>query len=106
MSKLNDVPVGISHHCEITNNPAGVDRFLHQDILAARLFDEAVDFGARVALKSKMIESRFHFVLNNNQKENGIFTRRSFRPKPDIMMALESSVADNRETAKRSIEIN
>jgi len=57
--------IGIAYHCEVTHHAAGINWFLNENLLFARSFGNSIHFGARVALKAKMIETRFHFVLHN-----------------------------------------
>jgi hypothetical protein len=65
-SKLHDVTVGIAHHCEISNDTAQIDRRLNQNVLLAGELRDPIDFFARVALKTEMIQTRLYFILQND----------------------------------------
>ena len=39
-----------------------------------------------------MIEARFYFILDDDQSEDGIFSRRCSRTEPDIVTALKPAV--------------
>src|SRR5437016_14461470 len=65
ISELDNVPVGIAHHREVTHHAARVQRLLNQYVLLPGAPGEAIDFGARVALEPKVIETGFHFILHD-----------------------------------------
>ena len=105
-SKFHDVSVRIAHHREISNDTSGVQRFLNQSVLLSCERGDAIDFFTRVALKPEMIETGFHFILDDYQNEDRIFARLSWRAEPDIVTAFEPTVTDDRKPAKRSVEID
>ena len=47
-----------------------------------------------------MVEKCFHFILDYDENEGGIFTGRSSRPEPDIVAAFESPVAHDRKATE------
>lgn len=58
------MPVGVSHHRKVTYHSTGIYRRLNQNILVARLFDNPIDFCPALALKTEVIETSFHLILN------------------------------------------
>jgi hypothetical protein len=105
-SKLNNVAIRITHHRKITNHAAEVHRLLDQDVLPARKLSDAIDFFARVALKAKMVEARLYFLLYDHQNEGWIFAGFGSRPQPDIVPPFNSAIADDRQTAEGSVEVD
>jgi len=100
------VPVRIAHHCEVTNHAANIYRLLDQNVLLAGELGDPVDFFPRITLKTKVIEARLYFILHDYQNEDWIFTLLRWRAEPDIVATLYPPVANDRETAKRSIEVD
>ena len=77
--------VRIAHHREVTHDAANVHRRLDENVLLPRQFSDAIDFCARLALKSEMIEAGFHLILHHDQDENGILTGSRLRSQPNIV---------------------
>lgn len=98
--------IRIAHQGEVTNDAANVDRRLDENVLLPRQFSDAIDFFARLALKSEMIEAGFYFILHHDQDENGILTGRRLRPQPNIVTTFRPAVANDRKTAKGGVEID
>ena len=61
--KLNQMSVGIAHEGEVTYDAANLSRRFDENVLFARQFGNAIDFCTGLALKSEVIETRFHLVL-------------------------------------------
>jgi hypothetical protein len=57
-------------------------------------------------LETEVIETRFDFVLHDYQNEDWIFIAFCCRPQPNIMPSFDSAIAHDRQTAKRSIELD
>lgn len=98
--------VRIAHHSEVTDDAAQVHRRLDKNVLLPRQFSNAIDFFARVALKSEMIEAGLYFILHYDQDENRILTGSRLRSQPNVVTTFRPAVANNRKTAERSVEID
>lgn len=85
MRKLDQVPIGIAHHNEISDDTADISWFFHQNVLCSRQRSNAVNILARFTLKSKMIEARLHFILDDDEREDWIFAFLCLRSQPNIM---------------------
>ena len=104
--ELNQMSVRIAHHCEVTHDSANVHRRLDENVLLPRHFSNAIDFFARVALKSEMIEAGFYFILHHDQDENRIQAGSCLRSQPNVVTTFRPAIANDRESAKRSVEID
>ena len=105
-SKFNDVSIRIAHHREVTNDTAYIHRRLDQNVLLPSKLGNPIDFFPRITLKSEVIQTRLHFILDDDQNENGIFSWFGLLAEPNIVSAFNPPVAYDRETAKRSVELN
>ena len=45
-SELDNVSIGIAHHCEIADHAAGINWFLNENLLFARLLGNSIHFCA------------------------------------------------------------
>ena len=100
------MPVGIAHHRKVSHDAAYVHRRLNQNVLLTRLLGNAIDFFPAVTLEAEVIQTGFHFILNDNQDEDWIFFRRCSRTEPDIVTAFDAPVAHNGETAERGVKVD
>ena len=100
------MPVRIAHHRKVTHHAAHIHRWLNQNILLPRVLGNAIDFLPAIALEAEMIQKGFHFILNYDQDEDRIFSRRSGRPEPDVVPPLEPAIAHDRKTAERSVKVD
>src|SRR5205807_2944040 len=98
--------VRIAHHREVTHNSANIDRRFNQNVLLAREFGDSIDFLARVALKAEMIEAGLNLLLNDHENEQRVFVGSGRRTKPNIVSTFEPSIANDRQAADRSVEID
>src|SRR6266851_4436570 len=98
--------IRIAHHRKVSHDPAHVDWGLNQNVLLTCQLSSSIDFFPTVALKTEMIQTGFDFILDDDQNEDWIFSRRSCRAEPDIVTALEPAIAHDRKTAERGIEPN
>ena len=94
--ELNQMTVRITHHGEVTYDSANIHRRLDEDVLLPRQFGDAIDFFTRLALKSEMIETRFYFILHDDQDEHRIFTGRRLRSEPNVVTAFGAAVTNDR----------
>ena len=94
------MPVRIAHDREVTDDSADIDWRLDQNVLLAREFRNPINFFTRLTLKTEVIKARFYFVLNNNQDEERILSGRWLGPQPDVVAALQSAIAHDREPAQ------
>ena len=83
--EFNQMPIRIAHHCEVADHTTNVRRRLDENILFTRQFGDAINFCARVALKAKMIETRFYFVLHYDQNEKRVLSLHRFGTEPNVM---------------------
>jgi hypothetical protein len=105
-SELHNVSIGIAHHRKVSHDAAHIHRWLNQNVLLTRLLGNAIDFFATVALKAEMIQPRLHFVLDDHQNEDGIFSRRCSRTEPNIVAAFKPPIAHDREATERSVKVD
>src|SRR5436189_4779527 len=98
--------VRIAHRREVTDDPADISRRINEEVLRASEFRDAIDFGARVALKSEMIKPRFYFLLHHYQYESRIILLGRRRTEPDVVSAFLSTITNNREAADVPVEVN
>src|SRR5256885_16034911 len=82
-SKLHNMPVGVAHHRKVSHNTANIHRRLNQNILLPRQLGNPIDFFPAVALEPEVIEPGFHFILDDHQNEDRIFSRPCSRTEPD-----------------------
>lgn len=104
--KFNDVPIRIAHRGEVSDHATDISWRFNQNTAGSCEFCDSIDLCARIALKSEMIQQRFHFVLHNYQHENRIFAGRSLRPEPDVVPPFQPSIANDGQTAERRVEID
>ena len=88
--------VRIANGREVSNDAANLSWRFDQEVLRPRNFGDFVDFCARVALETEMINSRFHFVLYHHQNERRVFAVSNWWPQPNIVSAFFSPVANDR----------
>lgn len=105
-SKLHHMPVRIAHGRKVPDDATDISWRLNQNILCPRQLRDPINFLARVALKSEVIEPGLHFVLHDYEHENRICVCWRRRPEPDIVSAFEPPIANYRKTAKRSVEFD
>lgn len=106
VSKLDDVSIGVPHHSKVAHYPADILRRFNQNVLLPRLFGNAIYLGAAVTLKPEVIQTGFHFFLDDHQNKDWIFSRFGGRPEPDIVPAFETAVTHDRKAAERIVEID
>jgi hypothetical protein len=94
------MPVGIAHHREVTDNATHINRRFNQNVLSTGEFGDAINLCTRVALKTKVIKTRFYFVLHDYQNESRIFIDSCGWPHPNVMPPLHSAVTHDCETAE------
>src|SRR5438067_9712412 len=70
------------------------------------MLSDAIDFFTRIALKAKVIEAEFDFVLDNHQDEERIFTFFSCGSEPDVVPAFAAAIANHREPAEVCVEVD
>jgi hypothetical protein len=58
--------IGIAHHREVTDHTTDVHGRLDENVSFASKLRDSVDFLARFALKSEVIETGLHFILHND----------------------------------------
>ena len=88
--------VGIAYHSEVTDDTTYIHRCFDQNVQLSSEFGNPIDVCARVALKPEVIETGFHFILNDDQNEDWIFSRGSCRTEPDIVPTLKPPITDDR----------
>ena len=98
--------IGIADHREVTDDSADVDRRLYKNVSLTRKIRDSIDFCPGFALKAKVIEAGFHLVLHNYQDKERIPAGRRLWSKPNVMSSFRPAVANNREAAERSVEID
>lgn len=94
------MPIWIAHHREVAYHAACIQWRLDQNVLLPRLFCDSINFFARVALKTEVIETRLNFILDDDQHEDWIYSSGSSRTEPDIVTALEPAVTHDRKAAE------
>jgi len=72
-SKLDQVPVRITHGGEIPYDAPDIGGRFNQDVLFAGKRSDAIDFVTGITLEAEMIEARFDLFLHHDQDERGIF---------------------------------
>lgn len=60
------MPIRIAHGREIPNDAADIGWWLNQNVLSARELGNPIDFCARVALESEVIEASLYIVLHDD----------------------------------------
>lgn len=58
------MPVRVAHHGKVTDNASYIHRWLYQNALLSRELNNPINFCPAVALKTKVIETSFHFILD------------------------------------------
>jgi len=69
-------------------------------------FGDAIDFRARVALKSEVIEACLNLILNYDEDKDWILFGWSGWSKPDVMPPFKPAIANNGKVTKRSVKLN
>src|SRR5437773_6982707 len=100
------MPVRVAHHHKVSHDTADVGGKLDQDVLRARQLRDAINFLSRIALKPKMIEPRFDFILHDHEHKGWILSRRSLRSEPDVVPPFQTAITNYAEAAKGGVEIN
>src|SRR5260370_35881158 len=98
--------IRIAHHRKVSHDTAHVDWRLNQDSLLTRQLSNSIDFSARIALKTNVIETGFYFILDDDQNEDRIFPFLSWWPKPDVVATFSPAIAHDRKTAELGVEVN
>jgi hypothetical protein len=93
------MPVGIAHHCKVSHDAANIHGRLNQNILLSRQLSNPIDFFATVALESEVIQAGLHFILDDDQDEDWIFSRGSGRTEPDVMPPLDPPIPHDGKAA-------
>src|SRR6266404_2538962 len=97
--------IRIAHHRQVSHDPTHVHRRLNQNVLLTCQLSNSIYFFTAVALKTEMIEAGFHFILDDDQNEDWIFSPRSYRTEPDVVTTFKPAITDNRKTAERGVEL-
>jgi hypothetical protein len=100
------MPIRIAHHRKVTYDTAYIQGWLNQNVLLTRQLSNPIDFFATVALEAEVIEAGFHFILDDDQDKDGIFSRRCSRTEPDIVTAFDAPVANDRKAAERGVKVD
>lgn len=90
MRELDRVPTRIADHNEVANTAAEVHRAVDESAVRPRFACDCVNFVARVALKSEMVEGRFDGALCDDHNELRMLTGSRFWPEPDGCASLQS----------------
>ncbi len=98
--------IRIAHHRKVSHDPAHVDWGLNQNVLLTCQLSNPINFFTAIALKTKVIEAGFHFILHDDQNEDWIFSRRSYRTKPDIVTTFKPAITHDRKTTEGSVEVD
>ena len=94
------MPVRIAHHRKISHNTAYIHRRLNQNILLTSQLGNSINFFTRVALETEVIEPGLHFILDDHQNEDRIFSRQGNGTEPNIVTAFKAPVAHDREATE------
>src|SRR6267142_5791853 len=98
--------VRIAHHRKVSHDTAYVHRWLNQSVLLTCQLSNPINFFTAVALETEVIQTGFHFILDDDQDEDWIFSRRRCRAEPDIMTAFKPAITHDRETTEGSVEVD
>ena len=94
------MPIRVAHGREVPNNAADISWRFNQNVPGAGELGNPIDFSARFALKSEVIDSRLYFTLYHDQHEDRIFAGCCKRAQPNVMTAFNSTVPNDLETAE------
>ena len=92
------MPVRVANGGEVANNSTNVSWRIYEDVLSTCTLGNLINLFPRLALKPKMIQTRFHFVLHHHQYERRIYAFCDRWAEPDIMSPFRAAIAHDRES--------